>query len=127
VMMAARAAGQLGDREAIPRLRQLLQSSFALNRQNAALSLGLLGKTGDTNPRLVSPVFPILRTMLSHRDENLRAAAAEALGRLRDRESLPLLKRMADDDPFPWVRERAATSLRAAARPRKTRLEKPGT
>jgi len=102
VMMAALAAGQVGDRDAIPRLRQLLRSGFELNRQHAALSLGLLGDAASA---------PAIRTMLSHRDENLRAAAAEALGHLSDRESLPLLKRMAEDDPFPWVRERARSAI----------------
>jgi hypothetical protein len=104
VALAALAAGQLGDREAVPVLRKLLASEFELYRGNAAAALGLLGDAESA---------PVLRKMLADPDENLRAAAAEALGRLRDPDARPLLQALAERDPFPWVRDVAHRAVAA--------------
>ncbi len=108
VALAALAAGRTGDRSMIPRLRELLRSRFVLARMNAARSLGMLGDTASA---------PQLRRMLGYqRDENVRAAAAEALGHLKDAESIPALKDALKDEPFAWVRREMQKAIRATNR-----------
>ena len=54
--------------------------------------------------------------MLSSSDEEYRATACEALGQLRYAPVLPTLENMADEDPFAWVREKAAEAATAIRR-----------
>jgi HEAT repeat protein len=104
VALAALAAGRTGDRSMIPRLRELLGNRFVIVRTNAALSLGRLGDKTSA---------PRIREMLDDRsDENTRAAAAEALGLMRDKGSVRALKGALANEPFAWVREKMQTALR---------------
>jgi HEAT repeat protein len=104
VALAALAAGRCCDWSVVPRLRELLHGRAVIARINAARSLGWLGD-GES--------APVLRKMLRDPgDENIRAASAEALGRLRDEASLAELRAALEAEPFPWVRERIAAAIR---------------
>ena len=108
VALAALAAGHTGDRSMVPRLRELLNSGFVIVRSNAMLSLGRLGDNRSA--------ATIRERLTYRRDENVRAAAAEALGLLRDVASLPALQAALQAEPLPWVREtmrRAVRRIRA--------------
>jgi HEAT repeat protein len=48
---------------------------------------------------------------LSHWDEDFRGAAAIALGKISDSNSIPKLKEMIEREPFPWVITAAKESL----------------
>ncbi|HUU23659.1 MAG TPA: HEAT repeat domain-containing protein, partial [Phycisphaerae bacterium] len=44
-------------------------------------------------------------------DENFRGVAAEALGAMGEKESIPALEAALNVEPFPWVRERITQAL----------------
>ena len=102
--VAALAAGQVGDPALIPVLRPYLNHGYEPLKHNAALSLSLL------DDRESAPVIRRWLTVVG--DENYRGVAAEALGNLRDRDSVPALKAALQVEPFPWVREKTETALR---------------
>ena len=117
--MAAYVLGRLGQRRAVPRLKVLLEDSVADVRWNAAIALASLGDATG---------LPVLRSMIdraslarleltSDQTEAAMVNALKALSLLRDAESLPLIERVARDDPNLRVREaarRAAQATRAA-------------
>ena len=103
--IAALAAGQIRDPSLIPALRPHLDSPYEPLRQNAALSLGLLG-----DRRVAVTVRPWL-SMTS--DENDRGVAAEVLGNLHDQESLAALRAALAVEPFPWVRAKMEDAIQA--------------
>jgi hypothetical protein len=116
---AALVAGKIQDKESIPRLRELLDHSFLAVRRRAAVALGRLGDTASA-PRLRESLFRIRsRDVLDHHkygteiwmDENMRAAAAEALGLMRDEASLSALRRALANEPVPWVREKIRQAI----------------
>jgi HEAT repeat protein len=118
--MAAYVLGRLGDRRAIPRLRVLLEDSVADVRWNAAISLASLGDASG---------LPVLRSIIDRgslsRQATLSAdqyelaivGALKAMALLRDQASLPLLEKVAREDPNLRVRAAAREALEATRRP----------
>jgi len=114
--MAAYVLGQLHDRSAAPRLEVLLGDPVADVRWNAAIALASLGNASG---------LPVLRSMLDRealarqatlsadQAETAMVGAAKALGMLRDRESLPLLEKVAREDPNLRVRAAAREAIAA--------------
>ncbi len=98
------ALGRLGDRRAIPALRETLHSEYALLRSRAARSLANLGDRASASA--------IMDAMRRERHDAIRVAYATALGSLRIADALPgimdLLGRL------PAVALRNETALAAA-------------
>ncbi len=116
---AALVAGKLGDKGSIPRLRELLDHPFMVVRRRAAIALGMLGDT-ESAPKLRESIFRIRkREVLDHIkygtqlwfDENMRAAAAEGLGLMKDKGSLPHLEKALAGEPVPWVRKKIEKAI----------------
>ncbi|MFA5043836.1 MAG: MFS transporter [Kiritimatiellia bacterium] len=87
------ALGRIGDKRAVPALRQALHSEYALLRSRSARSLANLGDTD---------AVPLLRELLkSEQHDGIRVAYASALGVFRAEEALDdliaLLQRLAND------------------------------
>ena len=107
--MAAYVLGRLGRREAIPRLKVLLEDSATDVRWNAAIALASLGDPSGL-PVLASMIDRESLARLSLTGDQPEAAmvnALKALSLLRDPESLPLIEKIARDDPNLRVREAA--------------------
>jgi HEAT repeat protein len=114
--MGAYVMGQLGDRSATPRLEVLLGDSVADVRWNAAIALASLGDGAG---------LAVLRAMLDREALNRQATlsadqaetamvgASKALALLHDRESVPLLERVAREDPNLRVRAAAREAIAA--------------
>jgi len=103
--VAALAAGQVCDLTLAPDLRKHLNSEYEPLKQNAALSLSLLGD---------KQIAPMIRPWLKVAgDEDFRAIGAEVLGNLADRESLAPLRDALAVEPFQWVRQRMKHAIRA--------------
>jgi len=126
--MAAYVLGQLGDPRAIPRLRVLADDRVADVRWNAAIALAELGDRAGL-PVLRSMVErPALARQAELTSEQAEAAminALKALTLLRDAESLPLLEKLAKDDPNLRVRDAARKAVEAARPKGSNRLEPP--
>jgi hypothetical protein len=117
--VAALAAGQVCDLTLAPALRKRLNSEYEPLKQNAALSLSLLG-----DKQIAHMVRPWLKVA---GDEDFRAVAAEVLGNLADRESLTPLRDALAVEPFQWVRQRMERAIRAIeASDISPSVEKPG-
>ena len=101
--LAALSAGQVGDKTAIPRLRELLRHNYPPVSCNAAAALGMLKDTAS-GPGL-------RRWLVRTDDENFRGVAAEALGAMGEKESIPALEAALSVEPFPWVREEIERAL----------------
>jgi HEAT repeat protein len=113
--MAAYVLGRLGRKEAVPRLRVLLEDSAADVRWNAAIALASLkDPTG----------LPVLHTMidrtslarLSLTGDQAEAAmvnALKALALLQNPESLPLIQGVEKSDPNLRVRDAARRAAEA--------------
>lgn len=117
--MAAYVLGKIGRAQAIPRLRVLLEDPVADVRWNAAIALASLqDRTG----------LPVLRSMIdrialarqaaltSDQSEVAMVSALKAFALLRDGESLPMLDRLAREDPNLRVREAARQAVEATRR-----------
>ena len=114
--MAAYVLGQLREPRAIPRLRVLAEDRVADVRWNAAIALAELGDASG---------LPVLRSMIDRaalaRQAELSSAQVEsaminalkALSLLRDEDTLPMLERLAKDDPNLRVREAAREAVEA--------------
>jgi HEAT repeat protein len=118
---AALVAGRVRDEASVPRLRELLDHSFMHVRRSAAIALGQLGDKASA-PRLRESLLRIRHPeTLDHRkygtelwfDENMRAAAAEGLGAMRDEASLAALKKALAGEPVPWVRRKMTEAIRS--------------
>ena len=116
--MAAYVLGRLGRKEAVPRLRVLLEDSATDVRWNAAIALASLGDPSG---------LPVLHTMidrtslarLSLTGDQVEAAmvnALKALALLRNPESLALIQRIAQNDPNLRVRDAARQAMEAYGR-----------
>lgn len=121
--MAAYVMGKLGDRRAVDRLKVLLEDRVADVRWNSAIALASLGDGSG---------IAVLRSMIdrealgrqarltSDQAETAMVNALKAFALLRDAGSLPLLEKIAREDPNLRVRDAArraveATRGRAAA------------
>jgi HEAT repeat protein len=100
--IAARALGNLRDREASEPLAAVLRDEAPKVRLEAVASLGKIG-----DPRGVEPLGAVLN------DPELRASAIWALGAIGDRRAVPLLKPLADDpdDAIRLIARRALRNL----------------
>jgi HEAT repeat protein len=117
---AAFAAGALQEGELAPALRPLLADPTADVRWNAAVALARLGDDSGT---------PVLEQMLDRRllaqvpgitaaqQEEAMVAAIPALAAVRGAPALPLLARLAEDDPSLKVRQAAIAARQALAAP----------
>ncbi len=120
--MAAYVLGKLGQPRAIPRLQVLLEDPVADVRWNAAIALASLADRSG---------LPVLRSMIdrsalsrqaqlsSEQSQVAIVGALKALALLRDKGSLPILEKVAREDPDLRVREAARQAVEAArgARP----------
>jgi len=117
---AAVGAARIGDREALPAIRNLLNSKSRRYSELAAIALGIL-KDRESIPALRKVleenfygkyrVVCVSGNQSKVADENLRAAAAEALGNIGDRGSLDLLKKALEKEPFEWVRKKIKNAI----------------
>ncbi|MCC6803520.1 MAG: HEAT repeat domain-containing protein, partial [Anaerolineae bacterium] len=87
-VISAWALGRIGDDEALPSLRNGLNSSYRSIQAHCARSLGTL------NDQQVAPL--LLERLRTETDKGLRIAFASALGNLRSKESVDLLFEVLD-------------------------------
>ena len=117
--MAAYVLGKLADRRAVPRLRVLLGDPAEDVRWNAAIALASLHDPSGADVLRAMVDRPALEKRLSPEQlEVAMTSALQALAILRDPASLPLLDRIASQDPNLRVREaarKAAEATRATA------------
>jgi HEAT repeat protein len=114
--MAAYVLGRLGDARAIPRLQVLLEDPVADVRWNAAIALATLGdRSGVLTLRSIVDRQSLSRqaTLTADQAEIAIVNALKALAALRDPESLPLLERVAREDPNLQVRQAARDAIAA--------------
>ena len=119
--MAAYVLGQIGDRGAVSRLQVLAEDRIADVRWNAAIALAQLHDRAG---------LPVLRSMIdrealakqaalsSDQAETAMVSALKAFALLKDGESLPVIEKVAREDPNLRVREaaqRAADATRGKA------------
>jgi len=122
--MAAYVLGRLGDPRAVPRLRVLLEDSVADVRWNAAIALASLGdRAGVEILRSLLDRESLSRqaTLTADQAETAIVGATKGLALLKDRESLPLLERVAKSDPNLRVRSAAREAIEAIRAPASTR------
>ncbi len=115
------AVGDLGDKEAIPLLVDLLSNGDAENRREAIQNLGKLGakdagaaiaellsdssdrvrrEAADVLGRLkAKEALPGLLQALSDKNEDIRGEAIASLGEIGAREAAPLLRQLYDSNP----------------------------
>jgi HEAT repeat protein len=127
--MAAFVLGQLGDQRAVPRLKVLAEDPVPDVRWNAAIGLASLGDASG---------LPVLRSIVDRQalarqarlsSEQAEAAmvnALKAFALLRDPASLPLLEKVAKEDPNLRVREAARKAVEATRQKSSRRLEGAG-
>jgi HEAT repeat protein len=101
--MAIQALGDIGDPSLVPDLLSILKN-FKYS-PNGLSSIEVLGKIGTRE------IGPNLYSFLSYWDEDFRGAAATALGKIGDPNSIPKLKEMIERERFPWVITAAKESL----------------
>jgi HEAT repeat protein len=101
-LAALKGLGRIGNRDALPLLKQALIKGRAFERVMAAESLLLMGDNSG---------LPLLRaTLNNHSDGNAQAMAAVALGYAHDPASLPMLRQALTDQNID-VRLGAAAAL----------------
>jgi HEAT repeat protein len=98
----ASALARVGDQNSVPVLTNALRHANWHVRREAAVALG---KIGDN--RALEPLSAMLK---QDPDSNLRANAAQALGKFAWEEAIPALKSALDDEDL-FVRELAAEAL----------------
>ena len=117
--MAAYVLGKLGDPAAIPRLKVLLEDRVSDVRWNAAIALAELSdRTGVEVLRSMIDRSALARqtALTSEQSEAAMVNASKALALLHDRESLPLLERVAREDPNLRVRDAARQAADAISK-----------
>jgi len=118
--MAAYVLGRLQDRRAVARLKVLMEDAVADVRWNAAISLASLGDaSGLSVLRSVVDRDSLSRQAALSADQSEVAivGALKAIEMLRDKDSLPLLERVARDDPNLRVRAAARAAIDAIRGP----------
>jgi HEAT repeat protein len=116
---AAYALGQLGDRAAVPALERALEDPVPDVRWNAALSLARLGSAAGV---------PVLEAMLDRgllaqvpnitreQQEEAMVEAVRALAAVGGPAALPILERLAEEDPSLKVRQAAIAARKGLSR-----------
>ena len=147
--LAAEALGEIGSREAVAPLVELIETDTSGARLEAITALGKIG-----DPAAIDPILSIQRNgsvairrktipalarfrdkravealiaALADQNEEVRQSAASGLGEVGDQGVVVQLERLADKDPSEDVRAAAAQAiqrLRAQDRPRK-KVENP--
>ncbi len=105
---AARVLGQLRAKEAVPVLREVIQSGSVELAQMAAFALG---RAGDPS------ALPELMEAAKSTDFNLQMSAIDALGEIGDPRAEPLLVELLSTHPNASVRYAAAKALGRAGTP----------
>ncbi len=105
--VAAEALIRIGDPGVLPELLALLQEAQYPPVRTAAIKG--VGRFGDPQHAVV------LHPFLKHWDEDFRAAAATALGKLGSPDSIPFLGGALQDESFPWVQRLMQSSLNSLA------------
>ena len=114
--MAAYVAGKLGDPRVIPRLRVMLEDRTPDVRWNAAIALATLGDgTGIAVLRSIVDRDALARqaTLSADQAETAMVNALKALAILRDEGTVPLIERVAREDPNLRVRDAARRAIEA--------------
>jgi HEAT repeat protein len=114
--MAAYVAGKLGDRRVVPRLKVLLEDRVPDVRWNAAIALATLGDgTGIAVLRSMIDRDALARqaTLSADQAETAMVNALKALAILRDEGTVPLLEKVAREDPNLRVRDAARRAIEA--------------
>jgi HEAT repeat protein len=114
--MAAYVLGKLEDPRAVPRLSVLLEDRVPDVRWNSAIALASLGDpTGLAVLRSIVDREALARQAALSADQSEAAMvnALKAFALLRDRESLPLLEKVAREDPNLRVRAAARQAIEA--------------
>lgn len=118
--MAAYVAGKLGDRRVVPRLQVLLEDRVPDVRWNAAIALATLGDaTGIAVLRSIADREALARQapLSADQAETAMVNALKALAILRDEGTLPLLEKVAREDPNLRVRDAARRAIDATRAP----------
>lgn len=102
-VISAWALGRMGDDEALPALRNGMNSSYRSIQAHCVRSLGTLGDQESV------PIF--LSRIQSEKDKGLRIAYASALGNLHVREAVPHLLRLLEEIENEGARMELALSL----------------
>ncbi|HZI65065.1 MAG TPA: HEAT repeat domain-containing protein [Thermoanaerobaculia bacterium] len=114
--MAAYVAGKLGDRRVVPRLRVLLEDRVPDVRWNAAIALATMGDgSGIAVLRAIVDREALARQAALSADQAEAAMvnALKALAILRDEGTVPLLEKVAREDPNLRVRDAARRAIEA--------------
>jgi len=107
--ISAQILGRIGDKRGIPLLRQFARGPNDFVRREAVLSLGKMGDLG------IGPF--LLVALAGDKAAEVRSAAAQSLGNLRDTLAvLPLVQAL--EDPAPLVRQQAVAALHRLWTPR---------
>jgi HEAT repeat protein len=117
--MAAYVMGKLGDRRAVERLRVLLEDRVPDVRWNAAIALASLGDgSGVAVLRSMIDRDALARQahLTSDQAEAAMVNALKAFALLKDEGSLPLLEKVAREDPNLRVRDAARAAIEATRR-----------
>ena len=117
--MAAYVAGKLGDPRVVPRLEVLLEDRVPDVRWNSAIALATLGDgTGIAVLRSMIDRETLARqaSLSADQAETAMVNALKALAILRDEGTLPLLEKVAREDPNLRVRDAARRAIDATKR-----------
>jgi HEAT repeats len=117
--MAAYVMGKLGDRRAVERLKVLLEDRVADVRWNAAIALASLGDgSGIAVLRSMIDRDALARqaSLTSDQTEAAMVNALKAFALVKDAGSLPLLEKVAKEDPNLRVRDAARAAIEATRR-----------
>jgi len=113
---AAFALGELGDPQSVPALLPLLEDRQADVRWNAALAVSRLGSDAGV-PELERMLDRTLTSQVPDitpdQQQETMISAIRALAAVQGREALPLLKRLAEEDPSLKVRQAAIEAQKA--------------
>jgi len=113
--MAAYVSGVLGDKETAARLRPLLKDPVTDVSWNAALSLARLGDdsgAGILMKMLDRNALTENRRLSKTQVEKIMVNAVKGLGRIKNLESEPLLRSLAENDESLQVRQAALEALK---------------
>lgn len=108
---AAWALGEIGDPVAAPDIVETIESRLKKDRFSSSVyaeGARALGKMGAKTPEALK----VLERLLVHHDEEARAGAADALGKVGEARHSDMLTKAAEKEPHDWV----AAVMRASAR-----------
>lgn len=107
--MAIWALGELRDDISAAAIRKIFsKTSYPVQKMRAAEALSKLNDQESVQD---------LCRLLTSKDENLRAAAAEGLGRLGNKTAIPFLQEAIARETFPWVKDIAEASIKELNKP----------